>query len=92
MCVLDGRFCITATDAADAVLRVVAVNDCHIESLHVMQVTCHKHRERRLACASFWVENATYFVFSILFVSMSCYTLYCWIECHLERSLIRFCD
>ncbi len=22
MCVLDGRFCITATDAADAVLRV----------------------------------------------------------------------
>ena len=53
MCVLDGCFCLPATDAADAVLRVVAVNDCHIESLHVMQVTCHKHRERRLACASF---------------------------------------
>ena len=33
MCVLDARFCITATDAADAVLRVVAINDCRIDPL-----------------------------------------------------------
>lgn len=92
MCVLDGCFRITAADAADAVLWMVAINDCHIESLHVMQVTCHKHRERCLSCASFLGGECHVLCFSILIVSMSCYTLYCWIECRLKRPPIRFGD
>jgi len=37
----------------DAVLGEVAVDDGDAISFYIMQVACHEHRERRLACPSF---------------------------------------
>ena len=36
-----------------AVLGEVAVDDRDVISFYIMQVACHEHRERRLACPSF---------------------------------------